>query len=99
VIKPETANLISDDLVKVVTDPKGTAHAANMAKLPLAGKTGTAELKVSKGEKGKELGWFVAYNTQNPSLLVTMMIEDVQDRGGSHYLVPKVKKVFEDNIK
>ncbi|WNB92669.1 penicillin-binding transpeptidase domain-containing protein [Bacillus sp. NEB1478] len=99
VISPETAQLINADLVKVVTNPKGTAHAAAMPKLPLAGKTGTAELKATKGEKGKELGWFVAYNTQNPSLLVTMMVESVEDRGGSHYLVPKVKKVFEENIK
>jgi penicillin-binding protein 3 len=45
-----------------------------------------------------ELGWFVAYNTEDPSLLVTMMIEDVKGRGGSHYLVPKVKKVFEENF-
>jgi penicillin-binding protein 3 len=98
VISQETVDMISNDLVQVVSNPKGTAHEAFMSDLPLAGKTGTAELK-SGGDKGKELGWFVAYNTENPSLLVTMMIEDVEDRGGSHYVVPKVKKVFTDTIK
>jgi penicillin-binding protein 3 len=99
VISPETAKIIRDDLTKVVTSSNGTAHEAYMPKLPLAGKTGTAELKKSKEDKnGMELGWFVAYNTEDPSLLVTMMIEDVKGRGGSHYLVPKVKRVFEENF-
>ncbi|WP_338082963.1 penicillin-binding transpeptidase domain-containing protein [Fictibacillus nanhaiensis] len=100
VISPETAKIIRDDLVKVVSSSNGTAHEAYMPKLPIAGKTGTAELKKSKTDKnGMELGWFVAYNTEDPSLLVTMMIEDVKGRGGSHYLVPKVKKVFEENFR
>ncbi len=99
VISEETAAILRDDMTKVVSDTKGTAHEAYMAQLPLAGKTGTAELKATKEDKnGMELGWFVAYNTQDPSLLVTMMIEDVKGRGGSHYLVPKVKKVFEQNV-
>ena len=29
--------------------------------ITLAGKTGTAELKVSKEAEGKELGWFAAF--------------------------------------
>ncbi|MGA4718474.1 penicillin-binding transpeptidase domain-containing protein [Fictibacillus nanhaiensis] len=100
VISPQTAAIIREDLTKVVASPNGTAHDAYMAKLPLAGKTGTAELKASKEDKnGMELGWFVAYDQNNPSLLVSMMIEDVKGRGGSHYLVPKVKKVFEENVK
>jgi penicillin-binding protein 3 len=101
VISPETAKMINADLVQVVANPKGTAHKeAFMKDLPLAGKTGTAELKTSLDDKnGKELGWFVGYNTQNPSLLVSMMIEDVKKRGGSHYVTPKVKNVFKENIK
>jgi penicillin-binding protein 3 len=99
VISPGTAKILREDLTKVVTSPNGTAHEAYIPNLPLAGKTGTAELKKSKEDKdGMELGWFVAYNTEDPSLLVTMMIEDVKGRGGSHYLVPKVKKVFEENM-
>jgi penicillin-binding protein 3 len=101
VISSETAKMIREDLVQVVANPKGTAHKdAFMKELPLSGKTGTAELKTSLDDKnGKELGWFVGYNTQNPSLLVSMMIEDVKKRGGSHYVTPKVKNIFKENIK
>ncbi|WP_412094980.1 hypothetical protein, partial [Bacillus haynesii] len=31
---------------------------------------------------------------KNKNLLITMMIEDVSGRGGSSYVVNKVKKVF-----
>ena len=76
------------------SDPQGTAHKAQIEGLPLAGKTGTAELKAKQGEKGSENGWFVAYNTENPSLLVAMMIEGVQEKGGSGIVVEKVKNIF-----
>ncbi|MFG6495365.1 penicillin-binding transpeptidase domain-containing protein [Fictibacillus sp. UD] len=100
VISPETAKLVSADLVQVVANRNGTAHKdAYMKDLPLAGKTGTAELKAAGEDKGKELGWFVGYNTQNPSLLISMMIEDVEDRNGSHYVTPKVKNVFVETLK
>ena len=93
-ITEEQAAQINNMLKKVVNDPQGTAHKARIEGLPLAGKTGTAELKVKQGEKGSENGWFVAYNTENPSLLVAMMIEDVQDKGGSGIVVEKVKNIF-----
>ena len=94
VISEEQAALINNMLQKVVEDPQGTAHKAKLDGLPLAGKTGTAELKVKQGEKGTENGWFVAYNTENPSLLVAMMIEGIQDKGGSGIVVEKVKNIF-----
>lgn len=78
VITPETAKLILNDLIQVVEDPKGTANDAKIEGIRLAGKTGTAELKTSKDEDGKENGLFVAVNTDNPSLLVAMLIEDVK---------------------
>jgi penicillin-binding protein len=87
------------DLIKVVEDPTGTAHDPKLPNIKLAGKTGTAELKTTKEEIGKENGWFVGMNTENPELLITMMIEDVKDRGGSHYVVPKVKQVFSSYLK
>ncbi|WP_260412337.1 penicillin-binding transpeptidase domain-containing protein [Alkalihalobacillus sp. TS-13] len=97
VISEDTANTIVNDLVQVFENPAGTANDVKLAEVKLAGKTGTAELKQSKDDKeGTENGWFVAWNTENPSLLVSMMIEDVKKRNGSHYVTPKVTKVFED---
>ncbi|MBD1380344.1 penicillin-binding transpeptidase domain-containing protein [Bacillus sp. IB182487] len=94
VLSQENANLILSHLKAVVNDPSGTANKPVVEGLELAGKTGTAELKVSKDAKGQENGWFVAMNTNDPRLLVAMMIEDVKDREGSHYVVPKVKNVM-----
>lgn len=94
VVSNEHAGLIAADLRKVVGDAAGTAHAADMADYPLAGKTGTAEIKQKQGETGTENGWFIAYNTNNPSLMMAMMIEGVQGRGGSKVPVQKVKNVF-----
>ena len=59
-------------------------------------KTGTAEVKENQQDKnGTEIGWFNAFNydEQNP-LLVISMVEYVKNRGGSHYLLPKIKEVL-----
>jgi penicillin-binding protein len=34
-------------------------------------------------------------NKGQNNLLIVMMAEDVKDRGGSHYVVPKVKAALE----
>ncbi|MBY0145189.1 penicillin-binding transpeptidase domain-containing protein [Neobacillus niacini] len=94
VVSPEIAATVSSQLRKVVGDAEGTAHSAEMADYPLAGKTGTAEIKEKQGVKGTENGWFIAYNTNSPALMAAIMIENVQDRGGSQVPVKKVKNFF-----
>lgn len=98
VIDAKIANEILTDLIQVVENPHGTANEAKLAHLTLAGKTGTAELKQKQGEKGIENGFFIATNTTDPSLLIAMMIENVEDKNGSHYVVPKVRNVFEEIV-
>jgi penicillin-binding protein 3 len=94
-ISSKTADTIADALKQVVANPNGTAHSAYMKDIPLAGKTGTAELKGQKGETGKENGLFVAYNTNNPDLLLAMLVEGVQNDQGSKYVVNIVKHIFQ----
>lgn len=94
VVTPENAALIAGDLRKVVGDVSGTAHSADMADYPLAGKTGTAEIKQKQGETGTENGWFIAYNPNSPNLMVAMMVENVQGRGSSSVPVKLVKNIF-----
>lgn len=100
VFPAETANLVLKCLTQVIENAGGTGHEAFIPGLFLAGKTGTAEIKQKQGDtNGTELGWFAAVNTGKPDLLVLMMIEDVKGRGGSHYIVPKVKRVMEKFLK
>lgn len=99
VFSKETANTIKEDLIQVVENPNGTAHSAKINDVVLAAKTGTAEIKDSKDDtEGTELGWFNAFtadkNAQNP-LLIVSMVEDVKERGGSHYVLEKIKPMFE----
>lgn len=95
----DAANTIKDDLIQVVESPSGTGHSAKISGVTLAGKTGTAEIKKSTTDTtGTELGWFNAFIADENSqkqMLVVSMVEDVKNRGGSHYVVPKVKKIFE----
>ena len=95
IISSSTAKTISDDLQQVIESPNGTAHAGEIAGKTLAGKTGTAELKAKQGEKGTENGWYVAYDKKNKDFLIAMMIEGVQDKGGSSHVVKKVRKIIE----
>lgn len=95
VFSSEAAQTVNEDLRTVITE--GTGTQAQNAGVTLAGKTGTAEIKDSQDDTtGTELGWFAAYeidNTDDP-ILIIMMIEDVKDRNGSHYVVPKVSEAF-----
>jgi len=94
---PETAGAVLASLIFAVE--YGTGRDARIPGLALAGKTGTAEIKLTQDDTtGRELGWFVLLtadeNAENP-LLVVSMVEDVQGRGGSGYVVPRVRQIFE----
>ena len=93
----DVASEIKTDLIQVVESPDGTAHPGKIEGVTIAGKTGTAETKAAKGEDAKEYGWFNAFiadsNGEN-QLLVVSMVENVENKGGSTYVVNKVKSVF-----
>ncbi|MCL2421911.1 MAG: penicillin-binding transpeptidase domain-containing protein, partial [Defluviitaleaceae bacterium] len=86
---PETARVVLDSLIHSIE--VGTGQAARLPGITLAGKTGTAEIKLAQDDTtGTELGWFVLLTVdeaENP-LLVVSMVEDVHGRGGSGYVVP-----------
>lgn len=93
----EASKEIRDDLIQVVENSNGTAHEARISGVTLAGKTGTAELKGAGEEDGEELGWFNAFvisDNADEQILTINMIENVEDRGGSHYLLPKVRNII-----
>ncbi|MFB9750849.1 penicillin-binding transpeptidase domain-containing protein [Paenibacillus hodogayensis] len=92
---PGTASLLLDDLVVAVSRSGGPGYGAYIPGKSIAGKTGTAELKQSKDAKGQENGWFVGFDSADPTLLLSMMVEDVKGRGGSGYVTSKVKRIFQ----
>lgn len=92
------------DIIKAfeapINDAGGTATDAKIPGISLAGKTGTAEIKEKQNDtKGKENGWFVAVDTKNSKIAISMILEDVKDQGGSHAVTPRVRKVLEAYLK
>ena len=91
-ISPENASVLRTDLREVITG--GYAQAANIPSINISGKTGTAELKSSQDKAGKENGFFVAYPTDDRAYIIAMMIEGIEDKGGSGYVAEKVANVM-----
>jgi len=96
----ETANRVLEGITKAVNDPNGSGYAAHRDDIVLAGKTGTAEIKLSKDDTtGTELGWFAIFTAEREveqPILIVSMVEDVKRRGGSGYVVEKARLVLED---
>ncbi len=91
-ISAENAAILRKDLREVVVN--GSAKDANIPSVKLSGKTGTTELKSSQEKGGKENGFFVGYQTDETSYILAMMIESIEDKGGSSYVVKKVTQVM-----
>lgn len=98
VTSKENAHMVLNDLVQVVENINGTGHEVYTKGKKIAGKTGTAEIKNSqKDNMGTELGWFIGMTVnddKNNNIIVLTMIEDVKEKGSSHYVVPKARKVL-----
>ena len=96
----ETANRVLEGITKAVNDTHGSGYAAHRDDIVLAGKTGTAEIKLSKDDTtGTELGWFAIFTAEREveqPILIVSMVEDVKGRGGSGYVVEKAGLVLED---
>ena len=89
---PKVENIIKEDLIQVVE--KGTATDCKIEGKTIAGKTGTAEIKENQEDKnGEEIGWFNCFDDKD--LLVVSMVQNVKQKGGSHYVVKKVRNMFE----
>jgi penicillin-binding protein 2 len=96
--------LIRDGLIGAVNDPHGTARAAQLKNITVAGKTGTAQVvtmekfKEVKEEdvayKHRDHAWFTSFApAENPEIAVTVLVEH-GGHGGSA-AAPVAKKVME----
>ncbi|MBM7690748.1 penicillin-binding protein [Peribacillus deserti] len=94
VIEPVHAAAVLDTMKAVISNPRGTGHSVSNLKIPLAGKTGTAEIKQKQGEKGVENGWFVVTNPNKPDMILAMVVEGVEKKQGSKHVVDKAKSIL-----
>lgn len=102
-LKPETLRRIRRALADVVSGAGGTGGAARSKTVPIAGKTGTAQVIEMKGAylKSEQLSyfnrdhaWFVAYApAEDPQLAIVVLVEHGGHGGAA--AAPLAKKVLE----
>ncbi|MDR3556120.1 MAG: penicillin-binding protein 2 [Syntrophobacteraceae bacterium] len=94
--------LVQKALSEVVSDPRGTAHSLYDPAMPMAGKTGTAQVvglgRGRAGQNDKDNAWFVAWApAADPKICVAAIIEH-GGHGGSA-AGPLVKQVMMTYLK
>lgn len=79
VIGETAVQTIVPDMREVVQDVNGTAHSLSALGIPLAAKTGTAEIKEKQDVKGKENSFLFAFNPDNQGYMMVSMLENKED--------------------
>ncbi|WP_414049072.1 PBP2a family beta-lactam-resistant peptidoglycan transpeptidase MecD [Macrococcus animalis] len=88
-------DILTSSMRKVVTGTHKLDTERNYANF--AGKTGTAELKMTQNEGlGTQIGWFVGYDQQNPNMMLAINVKNVEDKGMSSYNAQKFAQVMDD---
>jgi len=76
VIKASSAEMVTNDMQAVVSDKNGTAHSLAALNIPLAAKTGTAEIKQKQDEKGQENSFLYAFDSEKRNYSVVEFLEN-----------------------
>jgi peptidoglycan glycosyltransferase len=89
VMKTESAQQLQSMMENVVRS--GTATAAQIPGVRVAGKTGTAE----EGTEGKHFAWFITFApVDDPRIAIAVVVEDTPGQGGQ-VAAPIAKRVME----
>ncbi|GEL08503.1 penicillin-binding transpeptidase domain-containing protein [Salisediminibacterium halotolerans] len=95
VISEATASTVKESLASVVQAEDGTAYRdENGHDRELIGKTGTAELKSDSAEDGEQIGWYVSADAGNNDYIMTVMVQNAEDHGGSGYAVDLANEIW-----
>ncbi|MCP3773923.1 penicillin-binding transpeptidase domain-containing protein [Paenibacillus sp. MZ04-78.2] len=90
-IKPVTAKRLLEWMAETVEH--GTGKALRSAKWSLAGKSGTAQVRLKNGRPG-ENHWFIGYGpVEQPHYAAAVLVQNVPE-GGSHRAIPLFKEVM-----
>ncbi|KPG69614.1 penicillin-binding protein PBP4(5) [Enterococcus sp. RIT-PI-f] len=88
VFKPDTIAQINNDLQAVVSDANGTAHTLASLGIPLAAKTGTAEIKDTQDEQGQENSFLFAFDSEDQGYLLLSMLDNREEGQSATKLGP-----------
>lgn len=95
-LDPTELSVIQQGMVDVVSGPAGTARDAfagfPVQNLPVAGKTGTAEL--TSGESNLQDAWFVSYAPANDPKYVVVVYLEKSGHGGES-AAPIAREIYE----
>lgn len=92
IISDEISNDIKEYMIEVVK--RGSGQKCFLEDKVIAGKTGTAEIKKDQNDKtGTENGWFNSFDEYGN--LYVCMVENVKNKGGSAYVVEKMRNIYE----
>lgn len=95
-ISKDNLSTLIDTFTALINDSGATLADGAVTGHRVAGKSGSAEIKESQDDTtGTENGWFVSVDPDSSKISISMIIEDVKGRGGSHVTIPKVKNVME----
>lgn len=97
VVAPNSAAIINEDLQAVVTDPKGAANSLSSLGLTLAAKTGTAEIKTTQDERGKQNSFLYVYDAASQKYAVMQFWEDHPDGESAVQMVPELLTYLSQN--
>ena len=93
--KPQQIEFVRHAMLGAVQETDGTAHAAAVQGLSVAGKTGTAQYDTIVDGKTQRLdrAWFIGFAPYDqPQFAISVLIEDARD--GSHTAAAVASKVF-----
>jgi peptidoglycan glycosyltransferase len=95
-VDPATAAMMTQFMLGVVNDPRGTGTAAQIPGVQVAGKTGTAET----GAGQKPHAWFIAFApADHPKYAVAVLVEhggsDQAEATGGRVAAPIAKQVLQ----
>lgn len=96
----KSLELVKSAMKKVVMNQNGTATRANIKKIEIAGKTGSAQYKKKIDDKitNHVYAWMISFAPyENPKYAIAMIIED--GVSGGQTIAPRLSKLYKDLFK